>query len=155
MSEPQRLGWDQTWRDVAQVIARRSPCVKAQVGAVIVDRNNRIIATGYNGQAAGDVRTCREGCPRMQTGDLGSSYSACLTIHAEANSLMFCDRRDREGGTIYISRSSCMDCAKLIANSGLAFADIRVIADDWYRNPQEIEAYLESCGIKTNLWAVK
>ena len=61
-----RQTWDETWLSVAQVIARRSLCVRDQVGAVIVSQSNRIIATGYNGPPAtfGANGPCTNWCTR-------------------------------------------------------------------------------------------
>ncbi|HEX5782922.1 MAG TPA: deaminase, partial [Solirubrobacteraceae bacterium] len=128
-----RATWDETWMAVADAVARRSACVRAQVGAVIVDRHNRIIATGYNGAPAGYVMaqahgSCRSYCPRalVENGDVDAGYTDCVSIHAEANALAFCDRRDREGGVMYVTTSVCYGCAKLVANSGLVRVVLRV-----------------------------
>lgn len=113
-----RAGWLETWLEVARQVARRSGCERAQLGAVIVDARNRIVATGYNGPPAG-WPGCSESCPRAFKTEPTSDYGDCIAIHAEANALLFCDRREREGGTIYVTGVVCWDCAKLIANSGL------------------------------------
>lgn len=46
-------------------------------------------------------------------------YGTCPSLHAEANALLTGDRRDREGGTLYVTAHPCIECGKLIANSGL------------------------------------
>lgn len=126
---------------MAKVVSKRSPCVLRQAGAVVVSFDNRLIAVGYNGMPAGMrppieplihehrllTHDCRDYCERSRDGDAGrtNSYENCFSIHAEANALLVCDRRDREGGTIYMYPGiSCWDCAKWIANSGLT----RVVA---------------------------
>lgn len=121
-----RSNWDETWGAVAKVIATRSRCSRMQVGAVIVDSSNRIVATGYNGPPAMFVDSfqgdCRSFCKRGKDGPTEEtvySYTDCPSIHAEANALMFCDRKDRRGGTIYVTYPPCWSCAKMIANSGL------------------------------------
>lgn len=159
---PDRPSWSDTWMDVAEVIARRSPCSRRQIGAVIVDPSERIVATGYNGFPAGlgvresslrhplNRRTplCQVDCPRAQPdADPGIGYDDCLSIHAEANALMFCDRREREGGTIYITSSSCRTCAKLIANSGLRGVVMRVEERDHYRDPAGSVRLLRDSGL--------
>lgn len=135
MEKSLRLGWDDAWMGVALVIAGRSPCVRRQVGAVIVDERNRIVATGYNGPPAGYPQPCVDGCPRSRSDTVGVSYGDCISIHAEANALLFCDRREREGGAIYVSGSVCWDCAKLIANSGLQRCVMIRRDEDEYRQP--------------------
>lgn len=140
---------------VAHTVALRSLCDRDKVGAVIVDSNNRIVSTGYNGPPWGffsdpeydgfpceDPRDrpapspCVNWCERGRgmidrvtdpvTGiTLMSDYGDCPSLHAEANALIVCDRSVREFGTIYVSSSICSTCAKLIANSGLS----RVVID--------------------------
>ena len=120
--------WDDTWMRVTDAIAARSRCVRRQAGVVIVSVTNRVVAVGYNGPPAHLPLSglhCDSWCPRAtDSGDsTGNNYDNCLTIHAEINALLVCDRRDREGGTIYINAQAgapCFDCAKAIANSGLA-----------------------------------
>lgn len=154
-----RPTWDDTWLDVANVVARRSVCVNAQIGAVIVDATNRIVATGYNGPPAGffDTRAvrdvppeigdigCAAFCPRA-VGERDADYHNCAAVHAEANALMFCDRREREGGTIYVTAVPCVSCAKIIANSGAA----RVVClDDGaaHRLPQLAVGFIRGSGL--------
>lgn len=146
MSGSVRPTWDETWMGLAQIVALRSKCVRGY-GAVIVDHSNRIVATGFNGEPKTlDVEgSCRAWCPHANQSP-GGDYSDCLSIHSEANALLFCDRRDREGGTIYVTGVPCWDCAKLIANSGLATV---VILDDGatYRDPPKVFHLLERCGV--------
>lgn len=149
---PSRQSWDDTWIQVADVIAERSRCSRAHIGAVIVDDKKRVRATGYNGQAsklmvAGD---CINWCERAQgkTG-LGSAYDGCPSIHAEANALLYVDRSAIEGGTIYVTAPPCMNCAKLISNSGIVRVVARIREKDYHRNPQQVLKYLEDCKIMT------
>jgi deoxycytidylate deaminase len=146
----ERIGWEETWLDIAKVMSRRSGCARFQAGAVIVDVNNRVVATGYNGPPAYMNQTCATDCPRAQEGAVRSlSYDNCIAIHAEANALMFCDRKDREGGSIYVNAIPCLDCAKLIANSGLRFV---IVIDDKnaHRNFDEMHEFFASCEV--NMW---
>jgi dCMP deaminase len=75
-------------------------------------------------------------------------YDACPSVHAEANALLYVDRSRVEGGTIYITSASCMQCAKLISNSGLRRAVIVIRDIDAHRNPQQVVEYLEKCGVE-------
>lgn len=140
MSE-RRATWDETWMAVALAVAERSACERAQAGVAIVDRTQRIVATGYNGPPAnfpiGDARACAAWCVRGASGPLADprSYDDCVAIHAEQNALMFCDRRDREGGTLYVTTSVCVTCAKLVANSGLARVVVAAEEGRDYRDP--------------------
>ena len=101
-----------------------STCSKAQYLAIVIDSNHRVLGTGYNGVPSG-MKHCNEGgCPRV-VNDVpsGTPYDygpgLCYAIHAEANALLYSDRNDRIGGTIYVGGVPCLGCAKLIAGSGL------------------------------------
>lgn len=158
-----RLNWEDTWFEVAAVIAQRSLCVRDQVGAVIVDANNRIVATGYNGPPTGFQhmeQRCTDWCPRAQTTSeiaklgrplmphhLDSLYNDCPSNHAEANALAVCDRSVRVGGTIYVTSHCCMSCAKLIANSGLKTVSVKPTMLAAHRDPHAVYDFLETCGI--------
>lgn len=147
-----RSSWDEVFMSVAFEMSKRSRCSLAQVGAVIVDVENRIVSTGYNGPPRhfpieGDNR-CIEFCPRAQGAARGLSYGlGCVSIHAEANALMFADRRTYEGGTLYVNRACCADCTKLIANSGVHRVVMRVIDDDAHRKWGENVLFLTKCDI--------
>lgn len=146
----ERLSWDQTWMRVAETVALRSRCSRAQIGAVIVDAKQRIASTGYNGQAAGlkVEGECLNWCERAQgKTELTSAYEGCPSIHSEANALLYVDRSSVEGGTIYITGAPCMQCAKLISNSGLARVVARVKDSDAHRNPEVVLDYLVRCDI--------
>lgn len=143
--------WDDIWLEVAQVIAKRSLCSRAQVGAVIVNDQFRIVATGYNGPPRNfDHRgeTCDHWCPRVQDDDHSPSYSNCPSLHAEANALMAADRSMWQGGVIYITGAVCGDCVKLIANSGLARVVVQAEdVDRSYRNADAQYHFLRGLGI--------
>jgi dCMP deaminase len=153
-----RASWDEVWSGVAIDVSRRSRCSREKVGAVIIDRTNRVVATGYNGPPAGlptsngAVRSpmCDMFCERAKQGPTkltAVSYVDCVSIHAEANALMFCDRRDREDGTIYVTSHLCWTCAKLVANSGLSRV-VLVNADvSPHRRPESSYVLLRRCGL--------
>lgn len=163
-----RLSWDDLWIQTAQLVGRRSSCERDQVGAVVVTAENRIVDTGYNGPPAGwgaiHSDGCTVWCPRAREADLHPEdallhpdYEDCVSLHAEANALMFSDRRDREGGTIYVSSGICYGCAKLVANSGLAQAvwvSSRRPGGDAHRDPFRSHRFLEECGLVVTCYTV-
>lgn len=144
-----RPSFDDVWMSVAHIVALRSRCSRAQVGAVIVDTNQRIVSTGYNGPAANYPDTsdsCVSFCDRARNGAT-AGYNNCPSIHAEMNALIYSDRSKIDGGTIYSSVFPCMDCAKAISNSGIVRV-VSIIKDsDAHRNPEIVLSYLEKCGI--------
>lgn len=148
-----RPSWDQTWLDVADTIAKRSRCSRAQMGAVIVSHAQRVIATGYNGPAAtwqkeGD---CSLWCPRARgESPLDNMYDQCPAIHAEANALLYVDRSSIENGSIYITSPPCMQCAKLITNSGISRVVCYIGDHDMHRRPEEVLDYITSCKLRVH-----
>ncbi len=148
-----QASWNDIWLEVAQVISKRSRCSRAQIGAVIVNQDQRIISTGYNGAAANYPTDgpCLNWCERAQgkTG-LGSAYEGCPSIHAEANALLYVDRSAVHGATMYITAPPCMNCAKLISNSGINEVRFLIGFEDMHRNPQHSVDYLMKCGIAVN-----
>ena len=145
-----RPSWDEAWMRIAGVIAERSRCSRAQVGAVVVSKDQRISSTGYNGPSANwpAESDCIDWCPRAQgIGTLDNTYNTCPSIHAEANALLYVDRSKVEGGTIYVTGAPCMQCAKLISNSGLSRVVAKIRKIDYHRNPEQVLDYLLQCGV--------
>lgn len=122
MPQSERLSWSDYFMGIAKAVAERSDCERSKVGAVVV-KDRRVRGTGYNGSPAGQPG-CSD-CPRRRsTVAPGSSYSEgsgrCVAVHAEANALLYCDREDLVGATLYITREPCFDCDKLIQAAGVA-----------------------------------
>lgn len=151
-----RPTWDDVWMETALIVAYRSLCVRAQVGAVIVTADNRVQAVSFNGapdrfDVSGEP--CTSWCARATTGDTSSDYSRCAAVHAEANALMRSDWSQIQGGTIYSSGAVCANCAKLIIASGLDRVVHRVLTTDTHRDPSAVEAQIRSSGIEVVRWA--
>lgn len=147
-----RPDWDDTYIAIAKVMSQRSLCSRAQVGAVIVDAEYRIVAAAYNGPPRGydhQGKPCAEWCPRVQDDAItAADYSDCFSSHAESNAFMAADRSAWQGGVLYVTSHVCAGCTKLIANSGL----IRIVvqpdgADRAYRNSDESYRFIRSMGI--------
>lgn len=145
---------DETFMEMARVAGRRSLCAKAQVGALIADTTHRIVQTGYNGPPSGyrhGLQPCNIWCKRPSSLTPSPDYSDCVTLHAEANALMWSDRSLRMGGTIYVTSHICWGCAKLIANSGLSRVVVRTDRADQHRNPLASYQFLVDCGLGIDL----
>ena len=146
-----RPNWDRVWLTVAEAVAQRSRCSRAQMGAAIVSDDQHMIATGYNGPAVNwpEDGACINWCDRAKgVTALDNMYDSCPAIHAEANALMHVDRSRSKGGTIYITAPPCMQCAKLISNSGIARVVCYWRKQDSHRDPARVLEYLEKCMIK-------
>jgi len=98
---------------VAEAVATRSTCLDKQVGCVLVDKDFRIIATGYNGTPSGLQNCCDLGfCSKNQSHKIGE----CLALHAEQNALLSCNTRDVV--TCYCTLEPCKQCTLMLMNSG-------------------------------------
>lgn len=133
MSKP---SFDKIYMELAQNLALRSHCVKAQVGAVLT-KDTRIISLGYNGPPAGthncDIEWPTEGCPRDSKG------SCSLALHAEQNAILYAIKNNAsvEGTVLYVTLSPCISCARVIYTSGIkkvwflkSYAQYKGIASD-------------------------
>lgn len=108
---------------IAQTVALRANCVGRQVGAVVV-KSDRIVATGYNGTAAGLTNCVDGGCRRCDDRaefPSGTAYDLCICVHAEANAIAMAARFGiaLEGGTLYSTDQPCFGCAKELLQAGV------------------------------------
>jgi dCMP deaminase len=110
--------FNEIFMNLAVDLAKRSHCVKNQVGAVLT-KDTRIISIGYNGPPA-DTHNCdeewpEEGCPR------DSRNSCSLALHAEENAILYAIKNGTQiqGATLYTTLSPCIACARLILSSGI------------------------------------
>ncbi len=108
-----RPHFDDIFMELAVNLAKRSHCIKAQVGAVLT-KETRIISIGYNGPPAG-THNCDDefpdvGCPRDSKG------SCSLALHAEQNAILYAAKNgsDIAGSTLYVTLSPCIACARII-----------------------------------------
>ena len=117
----QRPNWDEYFMEMAELARKRSTCLRRGVGAVIV-KDNRVIATGYNGVPKG-IRHCEEtGCLRQQLNvPSGKMHELCRGLHAEQNAIIqaACMGSSIEGGTLYCTTQPCVICTKMIINAGI------------------------------------
>lgn len=116
-----RPDWDHYFMDIAQVVAIRGNCSRRQVAAVIV-KDCRIISTGYNGTPRG-IKNCFDGgCPRCSSDTpSGHDLTSCVCSHAEENSIVQAAYHgiSVKDSTLYTTFSPCLQCAKMIINSGI------------------------------------
>ncbi|TKA83708.1 hypothetical protein B0A55_00306 [Friedmanniomyces simplex] len=120
-----RPTWDHYFMTLASLAARRSNCMRRQVGCVLV-RANRVIATGYNGTPRHITNCNAGGCPRCNDGGgrSGVGLSTCLCLHAEENALLEAGReRIVQVGIaeVVFNRSYYMDAetAKIFGEAGV------------------------------------
>jgi dCMP deaminase len=141
-----RPTWDEYFMEIAHVVAKRSNCLRRSVGAVIM-KDNHILSAGYNGTPR-KVKNCFEGgCPRCaSTAKSGSNLDECYCSHAEQNAICQAAEYGNSiaGGTIYVTISPCITCAKLIINSGLK----EVVYGGDYAFIENVAYLFDSAGVK-------
>jgi dCMP deaminase len=114
----QKPSFDEIYMDLARNLARKSHCVRAQVGAVLT-KETRIVSLGYNGPPAGthncDIEWPGQGCPKDSKG------SCSLALHAEQNAILYASKNNvsMEGSTLYVTLSPCISCARVIYTMGI------------------------------------
>ncbi|HHW60991.1 MAG TPA: cytidine deaminase [Syntrophomonadaceae bacterium] len=117
----QRPSWEEYFLQLADLVATRSTCLRRQVGAVLV-RDERIIATGYNGAARGLSHCLDIGCLRDEM-DIpsGHRYELCRGVHAEQNAIINAAYygTSTRGAVLYCTDQPCFICARMIINAGI------------------------------------
>lgn len=148
-----RISRDAWALGLAVVTARRATCLRRAVGAVLLDADGFVLATGYNGRFAGAPHCNEEREPTVLSGAFdthvyphacagaaaasGTSLDACEAIHAEANALLRC-RDVSKIATAYVTASPCVACAKLLLNTACR----RVVFLDPYPHPAARDLWL-------------
>lgn len=115
-----QLELDKRYLKMARIWAENSYCQRRQVGALIV-KDKMIISDGYNGTPAGFENVCED----------ENGVTKPYVLHAEANAITKIARsgNNSDGATLYVTDSPCIECAKLIIQSGIK----RVIYGRQYR----------------------
>jgi dCMP deaminase len=142
----ERPSWDEYFMEMALLTAKRSTCLRRNVGAVIVQEKH-IIATGYNGAPKG-IPHCEEigGCIReQQKVPSGERHELCRALHAEQNAIIQAATlaQSIEGATIYITHQPCVICAKMIINAGIK----RIVVREGYPDELAVDLLAEA-GLK-------
>lgn len=127
---------DIRYMKMAKIWSENSYCVRRQVGALIV-KDQMIISDGYNGTPRGFENVCED-----ETGKTKS-----YVLHAEANAITKVAKSNNNSldATLYVTSSPCIECAKLIIQSGIT----RVVYSDDYHSNEGV-ALLERIGIEVS-----
>src|SRR3989338_5481884 len=116
-----RPTWDEYFLDIANLVSKRSTCLRRNVGAVLV-KDKRILATGYNG-APSKIRHCSEvGCIREKLKiPSGERHELCRGLHGEQNAFLQAALHGTslKGASLYCTTQPCIICAKMIINAGI------------------------------------
>ncbi len=140
--------WTKRFAEMANCVGSWSSCYQEnrQVGAVIV-KDNRILATGYNGAPSGVVSCKEKGeCLRKKLNiPSGTRHEVCFAVHAEQNAICQAAKMgiSVEGSTIYVTHQPCTICTKLIINAGIK----KVVYNNGYPDDFSLEL-LKEAGIE-------
>lgn len=126
--------FDRSYLEMARVWAANSYCKRRQVGALLV-KDKMIISDGYNGTPSGFENVCED----------DDNKTKPYVLHAEANAITKVAKsgNSSDGATLYVTAAPCIECAKLIIQSGIK----RVVYTDEYRLEDGINL-LRSAGIE-------
>lgn len=136
------ISWDEYFMGVSILAAKRSKDPSTQVGACIVDQNNVILTTGYNGFPKG----CSDDeFPWDREGEV-TKYP--YVVHAELNAILNAQGKDLNGAKLYVDLFPCNECAKAIIQSGIK--EIVYLSDKYADTPgvQASKMMLRAAGVK-------
>ena len=150
MTNNRKPSFEEIYMELAINLAKRSHCVKIQVGAVIA-KDTRIVSLGYNGPPAGthncDIEWPDTGCPRSSKG------SCSLALHAEENAILYAAKNNvgLEGATLILTLSPCLSCARMIFTTGIqkvvflnSYSEYKGLSND------ECIEFLEKFGVEVS-----
>ena len=121
MSNSDRLSWDDYFIQLAYLVSKRSTCTRRSVGAIAI-KDNRILATGYNGAPSGVPHCSTVGCMRTEMNiPSGQRHEICRAVHAEQNLIIQAAKHGVSlcGADIYCTTKPCFICAKMLMNCGV------------------------------------
>lgn len=129
----ERPSWDEYFKEIVQVTAKRSPCERLQVGCLLV-LDNRIISQGYNGFLPG--------CQHISIVRDGHEQA---TVHAEQNAIADCAKRgvSCSGCYAYVTHYPCIICLRILLAAGIT--KIKYITD--YKNEQLVKYFADEMGV--------
>ena len=137
------ISWDEYFMGVALLAAERSKDPNTQVGACIVDEQNRILSTGYNGFPYG----CSDDVfPWDRTGE-DTKYP--YVVHAELNAILNTRGKSLAGSRIYVALFPCNECAKAIIQAGIK--EVVYLSDKYCKTPMTLASkrMLAAAGVVT------
>jgi dCMP deaminase len=132
--------FDKRYLEMARTWSKNSYCKRRQVGALIV-KDRMIISDGYNGTPEGFENICED----------ENNKTKAYVLHAEANAITKVAKSNNssDGATLYITTSPCMECSKLIIQSGIR----RVVFCDTYHTDEGVKL-LERAGIEVQFMEI-
>ncbi len=143
MKRTDYISWDEYFMGVALLASLRSKDPNTQVGACIVDKDNRILSTGYNGFPRG----CSDDeFPWGREGEANETKYP-FVVHAELNAILNAGGRPLAGSRIYVALFPCNECAKAIIQAGIK--EVIYLSDKYATTPGTLASkrMLKSAGV--------
>lgn len=139
------ISWDEYFMGVAKLSAQRSKDPNTQVGACIVNKENRIMTVGYNGLPMG---CSDDDFPWDRDGEDPYSTKYAYVCHAELNAILSCGTADLRDSRVYVTLFPCEGCTKALIQKGIS--EIIYDSDKYHDTPAAAAArrMLDSAGIK-------
>lgn len=139
------ISWDEYFMGVALLSAMRSKDPNTQVGACIVNDDNRIVSVGYNGFPKG---CSDEEFPWERSADDQNDTKYPFVVHAELNAILNSNGIGVKGSRIYVALFPCNECAKAIIQAGIK--EVIYMSDKYADTPGNIASrrMLEAAGVK-------
>ena len=139
------ISWDEYFMGVALLSAMRSKDPNTQVGACIVNDDNRIVSVGYNGFPKG---CSDEEFPWERCADSENDTKYPFVVHAELNAILNSNGIGVKGSRIYVALFPCNECAKAIIQAGIK--EVIYMSDKYAGTPGNVASrrMLESAGVK-------
>lgn len=101
--------------ELAKLVSSRASCSRRQVGCVLVDANDHILSTGYNGPPVGIPNCTDKPCEGAHLPS-GSGLDVCQAVHAEMNAVLQC--KDTQAiSCAFVTTAPCINCLKVLANT--------------------------------------
>lgn len=107
-----RIDIEHYYLEMAQLVSKRSTCARRKVGCVLVDKDQHVISTGYNGVPSGNIHCIDEPCEGVNA-ESGTALDKCESIHAEINAIAHCINPSKIY-TAYVTVSPCVHCIKAL-----------------------------------------
>ena len=138
------ISWDEYFMGVALLAAQRSKDPSTQVGACIVDENNRILSTGYNGFPRG----CSDDEFPWNRNEAEGETKYPFVVHAELNAILNTRGKSLVGSRVYVGLFPCNECAKAIIQAGIA--EVIYLCDKYSATPSVMNSrrMLKAAGVK-------
>lgn len=133
-----RKSWKEYFMEITELVASRSTCDRAWVGCILVNDDNRIVSSGYNGSISGN----------SHCDDVGHTMrdDHCIaTIHAEMNALLYCAKEGIpvKGCAAYVTHFPCLNCTKALIQAGIKHV--------YYKNNYRVDEYAVELLLKSNV----